>query len=453
MGGLHVKRGIGSLLSIALTAGMLLLSACGGGATNSASKGQNSQPQQQNQGKSGDSKSTSSNGGKKVEIFSWWTNGGEKDGLNALLDVFKKKYPDVEIVNAAIAGDAGSNAKAVLVTRMQGGDPPDTFQVHAGAELNGSWVAAGKMEPLNDIYQSEGWMDKFPKSLIDMISKDGKIYSVPVNIHRGNTMWYSKKLFEENNLKVPETYDEFFQVAETLKSKGITPFALGSAGGFESLNVFETVLAGTLGSDDYYKLFNGQKRFDSPEVKKALETYKRILSYVNEDHAARRWQDAVDMITSGKAGMTIMGDWVNGYYTSVGKKPGIDYGYAPAFGNKGIFMVVSDTFGLPKGIKHPEETKNFLKLLGSVEGQDAFNPKKGSIPARLDAGNGNYDVYLKDQMKEFKTNKLTPSIAHGSAAKESFVVEANNAMNLFLTQKDVDKAAAALQRAAEDSLK
>jgi cation diffusion facilitator family transporter len=33
---------------------------------------------------------------------------------------------------------------------MQGNDPPSTFQVHGGAELNESWVAAGKMEPLNE---------------------------------------------------------------------------------------------------------------------------------------------------------------------------------------------------------------------------------------------------------------------------------------------------------------
>lgn len=49
------------------------------------------------------------------------------------------------------------------------------------------------MEPLDDLYEKEGWKDKFPESLIDLVSKDGKIYSVPVNIHRGNVLWYNKK--------------------------------------------------------------------------------------------------------------------------------------------------------------------------------------------------------------------------------------------------------------------
>jgi glucose/mannose transport system substrate-binding protein len=394
-----------------------------------------------------------SDGEKKLEIFSWWTNGGEADGLNALYEVFKKKYPDVEIINATVAGGAGSNAKAVLATRMQGGEPPDSFQVHGGAELNDSWVAADKMEPLNDLYESQGWMDKFPKSLIDLVSKDGKIYSVPVNVHRGNVLWYNTKVLADNGLKAPETFEDFFKVADALKAKGITAFAMGTKEGWEATHVFETVLVGTLGAEGYNQLWNGQKKFDSPDVKQALQNFKKMLSYVNEDHAARNWQDAAGLVKDGKAAMFIMGDWAQGYYTSVGLKPNVEYGYVPAPGNKGTFMVVTDTFGLPKGVKHREQALNFLSVLGSVEGQDAFNPKKGSIPARIDAGNGNYDVYLKDQMAEFKSNKLTPSLAHGSAAKEGFLTEANKNVSLFVTQQDVDKTSSALQRAAEAHLK
>ncbi|MBN1146171.1 MAG: carbohydrate ABC transporter substrate-binding protein, partial [Anaerolineales bacterium] len=62
----------------------------------------------------------------QLEIFSWWTAGGEADGLNAMFGIYGDKYPGVEIVNATVAGGAGSNAKAVLATRMQGGDPPDS---------------------------------------------------------------------------------------------------------------------------------------------------------------------------------------------------------------------------------------------------------------------------------------------------------------------------------------
>ena len=84
-------------------------------------------------------------GSGKLEIFSWWTAGGEADGLAEMFRIYSGKYPDVEVINATVAGGAGTNAKAVLATRMGADDPPDSFQVHAGHELIDSWVKADKM--------------------------------------------------------------------------------------------------------------------------------------------------------------------------------------------------------------------------------------------------------------------------------------------------------------------
>src|SRR5690606_32791627 len=101
-----------------------------------------------------------------LEIFSWWTGGGEAAGLEALIARFNELYPEINVINSAVAGGSGVNARAVLTTRMLGGDPPDTFQVHAGEELNAVWVAAGLMQPLNELYNANGWMEQFPEGLL-----------------------------------------------------------------------------------------------------------------------------------------------------------------------------------------------------------------------------------------------------------------------------------------------
>ena len=80
-------------------------------------------------------KSTAKELSGKLEMFSWWTAGGEADGLNAMYGLYRKAHPKVEIINATVAGGAGTNAKAVLSTRLAGGDPPDSFQLHAGLEV------------------------------------------------------------------------------------------------------------------------------------------------------------------------------------------------------------------------------------------------------------------------------------------------------------------------------
>src|ERR1700739_5070207 len=70
----------------------------------------------------------------QLEVFSYWTSGSEATGLDALFQVFKQRNPNVEVINAAIAGGSGTNAMPVLQARLAGGNPPDTLQSHPRQE-------------------------------------------------------------------------------------------------------------------------------------------------------------------------------------------------------------------------------------------------------------------------------------------------------------------------------
>jgi glucose/mannose transport system substrate-binding protein len=382
---------------------------------------------------------TAVGGKEKVEVFSWWTTGGEAAGLDKLIAKFNAEHPEWEVFNAAVAGGAGTNAKAVLKTRMLGGDPPDSFQVHMGHELIDTWVTTGYMEPLDDLFNSEGWTTTFPKGVLDIVSFDGHYWSVPVNIHRSNVLWYNKTAFADAEVEPPTTFEEFEDVAAKLEAKGYTPLALGDGEPFAAAHLFESVLLGTMGADAYGGLWTGDTDWSGPEVKEALENMKAMLQHVNDDHAALTWSQANDLLIQGKAAMTIMGDWVDGDYTA---KKFTDFGWAPPPGTDGIYLALSDTFGLPKNAPHPEAVKEFLKLLGSAEGQDIFNPLKGSIPARTDAGKPaagekDYDEYLRSAMEDWNADTIAPSVAHGAAASEGWASEFTTAVVNFVTNQDV----------------
>ncbi|WP_373895474.1 ABC transporter substrate-binding protein [Virgibacillus sp. CBA3643] len=421
---------------------VLLIAAC--------SADSSSESDTESEGGSDENESSESSSG-EVEIFSWWTGAGEEDGLLALIDLFEEKHPDIAVENAAVAGGAGTNAKAVLATRMQGNDPPSTFQVHGGEELNKSWVAADKMEPINDLYEENEWMDKFPEELIEMVSEGDDIYSVPVNVHRGNVFFYNMKVFEENDIEVPTSFDEFFDAADQLQDAGITPIALGDKESWPATQIFENILLGVLGPDDYQNLFAGEIGFDDERVVEAAEIFGQMLDYVNEDHASRNWQDAGQLVANGEAAMLNMGDWAKGYFSNdLDLETNEDFGYFPFPETDGEFQVITDTFGLPKGVENTDDVKKFLTVLGSVEGQDTFNPLKGGIAARLDSDPDAYDEYGNDAMDAFQDSRLVPSLAHGSAASEGFLTKANQAVNIFVTQRDVDTFIQALESAAPE---
>src|SRR6056297_2834353 len=391
----------------------------------------------------------------EVEIFSWWTAGGEKEALNALIELFNEEYPDVEVVNSTVAGGAGFNARRVLKTRMVAGNPPDSFQIHGGAELIDTYVKikiyggeelvetyieANKMEPITGLLEEWGLKDKFNQQILEMTAYRGEYYSIPVNVHRSNAMFYNTEVLEENNVEPPTDLASFKDALAKLDEAGVVPLALGDTNKWPAGQIFETLLVATLGPDGYNGLWNGETAADDPAIREALVHFKDIMQYVNEDHSALTWQDATQMIHEGEAGFNIMGDWAEGYMKTLGWKPGEDFGWMPVPESEGTFVVITDTFGLPKDAPNPENAKKWLKIIASKEGQDTFNPIKGSIPARLDADKSKYDPYLTDSMEDFANDTLTPSIVHGSAAPKGFVNALDDTINSFIKTGAVDQA-------------
>lgn len=370
----------------------------------------------------------------KLEIFSWWTTGGEAAGLQKLYELYPGQCGGtVNIVNSTVAGGGGANARQVLTTRMLGNDPPDSFQVHMGHELVDSWVTTGYMEPLDQLFAEQGWNDVFPKGVLDIISYQGKPYAVPVNIHRANVLWYNKGVFTANGLQPPKTMADFFTVADAFKAKGVTPLALGDVDSFASIQLMETVLLGELGAQKYNGLWTGQTDWKGADVTKALNTFKRMLDYVNSDHSSLSWDQANDLVISGKAAMTVMGDWLEG---DMKAKNFTNYGWLASPGTDGVYDALSDTFGLPKNAPNRAAALCWLKVVGSKAGQEAFNPLKGSICARTDCDAKLFDPYLQSAMNDWKSNTIVPSLAHGAAVKPGWLTDISDAVTAFVTNKD-----------------
>lgn len=380
-----------------------------------------------------------------LEIFSWWTGGGEEAGLNALIARFSELYPDVNVNNAAVAGGSGVNARAVLTTRMLGGDPPDTFQVHAGEELNALWVAAGLMQPLNEIYEANGWMEQFPQGLLDLITDEaGSIYVVPVNIHRSNVLWYVPANLEQWGVTVPATWDEFVTTTcPALQAAGVTPLTVGE--NWTQVHLWESVALGVLGVEAYNGLWDGSTNWTSPEVINTFTVLGQVMDCANDDMNALTWQDASQRVANGEAAFNIMGDWAAGYFlVDLALEPGTGFAWAASPGTDGVFMMLSDTFGLPVGAPNADAVRAWLSFLGTAEAQDLFNPVKGSLPANTTADIGNaelYNAYFQDAYQDWTTNQIVGSLAHGLVAAPAFSNGFNNIIATFQGDRDANNAA------------
>lgn len=423
-------------------AGTLILGACGSSKSDkpAASPGNN----------------TGAPTDKQVEVFSWWSGGGEAAGLQAMIKDFTGKNPGVNFTNAAVAGGAGTNAKAVLESRLKAINPPDSFQGHAGAELL-DYIKAGQVEPLDDFYKSQGLDKAFPKSLIDEISYKGHVYSVPANIHRSNMLWFNPKVTAKAGITAaPASVAEF--IADLGKVKAaepdVLPISIGDSWTTEHL--LESVLVGDLGADGWNKLWSTDGKWDDPKVTQALNDFKTILSYIPANQASADWQSAAKQVIDGKAAFNVMGDWAAGYFTSpasaggLGKTAKTDFDWAASPGTDGVYVWLSDSFTLAKGAPHPSAAKAWLAEVGSKSGQDLFNPLKGSIPARTDEDKSLYTGYLAWALNEWGKDKLVGSWYHGVVANKQWHSDVEAAEGLFLKDMDVAKFQKALVEAAQN---
>jgi glucose/mannose transport system substrate-binding protein len=387
----------------------------------------------------------------KLEIFSWWTSGGEAAALKALTDAYTSKFPGTDLVNAAVAGGGGTNAQSVLQARLAGGNPPDSWQGNSGTAFFDQYVTPEFVEDITSLYQSEGWEDKVPPAVLDLIRKDGKYYAVHVGAHRCNEVWYNKKLLDKHGVEVGDTlsWDQFFAAAEKLKKAGVNALSVGDNGIWANARIFENTFTGLLGYEQTQKLWKGELAFDSPEMKEAMKLHLRVLEFQNPDHSALSWDQAIGKVIDGSSAFNMHGDWAYGEFKKANAKEGEDYGWVSHPGTDDIFIIVTDCFTSPKGAPNAEEARNWLKSVGSADTQLAFSLNKGSVAPRLDVDKTKLPPYLQWSYEKFAKNKFVGSSVNGEQVPAAFVQAHMDALTTFVVNKNVDRFAAALVEAQQ----
>jgi glucose/mannose transport system substrate-binding protein len=375
----------------------------------------------------------SGGGGGEVEVFTWWAQGSEKAGLDALVGVFEEKYPDFTFVNGSVAGGAGSAAKDMLQSRLQAGDPPDTFQAHAGLEL-ADYIDAGQLQDVSALYEEFGLTEAFPADLVELLTMDGMIYSVPSNIHRSNVVWFNTELLTAAGIDpaaVPADVEAFIADVEKAAASGVTGLSVGQA--WTQVNLLEAILMADLGSEGYNGLWTGDTDWAGADVTTALGHFERLMAVTNTDRDGLDWTDATQQLIDGTAAYNVMGDWAVASFQQAELVDGEDFGYYPLTGGEPIFGFLADSFTLPEGAPNPDGTKAWLDTISSTEGQLAFNLAKGSIPARTDADTSEFPTYQQTAIESYGADAISPSLAHGAATPVKWLNEISDATSQFTT--------------------
>ena len=364
-----------------------------------------------------------------LQVYNWWTSGGEAAAINALVAEFSSQYPDTIVTQVQIAGGSGIQLRTKIKTLMLAGDPPDTFQIHAGYEWK-TFYDANLLDNIDTLWTPA--LQAVIPDVVESINKgpDGHYYSVPVDIHRSNVLWFDYHILNATTPAIDPstltTWDKLIQACQWIvdnSSLGISkPISIGPA--WTQAHLLEQILASNISA--YEDWINGKIDSTSapsyPALLHACETYVALKPYIASPSGT--WDAATAKLIDHTAAFNIMGDWANGEFTQANFNFTDDYGTVAAPGTGNEYGLVIDCFEKPKGIAHPTNVDNWLGVVASKAGQDAFNPLKGSIAARTDADLSKYGAYQKAAINDFNaidtSGYMFPSVVHGSGAPEGF---------------------------------
>ena len=322
-----------------------------------------------------------------VEVVHWWTSGGEQAAVKVFADEFDKTGD--HWVDGAIA--LGETARATIMQRALGGDPPDAAQFNPGRQYE-DLIAAGLLLDLTPLAEKEGW-DNFirPDQIKAPCKIDGKWWCVPVNIHMQNWAWASVAAFKKADLAVPSTWDEYLADLPKLKDAGVIPFAVGGDGGGWQISLLANqLILAQLGAETVEKIWK-DKDVDlagGPEVLKAFQTLKTLGSYADSGSPNRSWADTAALVIKGDAALQVMGDWAQGEFQVAGQKPGVDYAclLGPLVPDAKYVRTGGDIFVFFKQKDADVERAqlSLASLMVNPRTQALFNNAKGSAPVRDD---------------------------------------------------------------------
>lgn len=318
-----------------------------------------------------------------LEVTHWWTSGGEAAAVGEFAKAFNATGN--KWVDGAIAG-GGSTARPIMISRITGGDPMGATQFNHGRQAQ-ELVEAGLMRDLTAVAEKGNWKEVIkPASLLDSCTIDGKIYCVPINIHSWQWLWLNNETFEKAGVPVPKDWNEFVAAGPKLKEAGIHPLALGGQA-WQANGLFDTLLL-SLGGKELHEAVYVNKDAEvaaGPEVAKifAAAAQARELSIGTN---VQDWNQATNMVLTGRAAGQVMGDWAQGEFQIAGKVAGKDYTCLPGLGVSDYITTGGDAFYFPV-LKSEEGAKAqdaLAEVLLAPETQVAFNLKKGSLPVRGD---------------------------------------------------------------------
>jgi len=381
----------------------------------------------------------------KVELTFWSWRTEDIAAYENFIAEFNKEYPDI---NIKFVPYKNTEYNTILSTALQGGSGPDIIQLRAYGGLE-PLANAGYLVPLEDKVPE---LEKFSENVLAgaRSRRDGKVYGVPFATQNIQVL-YNKALFDELDLKEPDTWAKLLGIAQKAKDAGFIPFANGTKDAWTLETLFGGIAPTFYGGTEFYnQVIAGEKTFTAPEIKRALGKMLELKPYLPDNYLGVGYIDMQMMFAQEMAVMFVAGSYEVG--TMGQMNPDLKIGAfivpgetedAPAYNS----IYVDGSYGINANSDHIDAALKFIRFTTTKEfGQMFTNVLKqiSTVP-----GVSSEDETLAEIMEIAKPTPylMLTGFRYGSPSGSALLQ--NELQGLFAGEQDIEKTLNKIQEGLE----
>jgi raffinose/stachyose/melibiose transport system substrate-binding protein len=254
----------------------------------------------------------------KLTFWSWRSE--DKWAYDKMIQVFEQRNPGIKVEFVPFRQ---TEYNTILSSGLTAGKAADILHLRAYGGLE-TFAAPGYLAPLDPQQIPE--LKRF--SLQTMVGarsrKDGKIYGVPFATQT-LVIFYNKRIFQQQGVSVPKTWDAFLNLMKTLRDKGVTPLANGGKEGW-TLEFLAGVIAPNFygGTAFYEAVTRGHTTFRDPTYTNAIGKLLDLRPYMPQGFMGVDYPTMQQLFLNEQAAMFIGGSWEIGFFKQQNKN--LDFG-------------------------------------------------------------------------------------------------------------------------------
>lgn len=356
-----------------------------------------------------------------------------KKAMEDIVAAYAKKGSGKASLNTV----AAETFRTQLPTYLTSANPPDVYTWYPGSVAD-AYAKKNLLLDLDEVWNSSPDLKRYSKAQNKLCtSSAGKKVFVPATYYWWG-MFYRKSNFAKWGVReLPKSWDDFLDLCDKLKSKGIAPIGLGAGGNtpWVASAWFDYLDIRINGAQYHRELLAGKHRFDDPEVRKVFDRWQEVHRYFDPNGTALAFQDATTALLNGKTGMMLIGTF---FADSAPKNAldDIDFFRFPIIDAKVPLAEEAPVDGYFASARtgRREQVYDLMRYLATVEAQETYI--KGSsgtvLPCNPDAKDAGTALVKKGRAHVASATEITQFFNRDSS--DALQPTADTALTKFLAK-------------------